>query len=992
MKKIFLLAVGFALALTACQKDDMSMPDAGSASSFTVTIPQNEVQSRANEFGTGSSVNRCILEIYHEGKFYNRIEKGVSEKTVTFDNLRLVANQTYDFVFWADMADGNETTGFTDRHYTTSNLKTIKNRGTFVGSTDERDAFFYCMKGYKVDKTFSESVTLTRPFGLLVVKSKDLEEIKDQTLKPTGYKVVFKDMFDTFDATTGSVSGSTTIEYTADNLAKADDGTISMDFLWATQEAASLSDFEMTFLNNGTEICKNEDFKNIPIRRNYRTIVSGNLLTKKGMINVEINPEFVNDDILVDADQVKTIEDANKAFREGKTNVIVTETPTEDAELILPSTEAPVSVTLPSLTHKLTVKYADGSEVKKPTAFYLTTSSNNANVEIVTPNTTVTISGEKFAEVTASTSTNTLIISEGTIVEKLTVKAGNVAVYGTLKEIVGSLPQGTIVTLHVSTAAKLQEFAKTVEAGKNIYKKVVLDADIDFKGAAYTITKANNLEFDGQGHKLSNYKVENTQEAGLICDAASVTISNLTVEGANIKAIDDGGGNAYAGTIIGRSYGKIVLNNITVTDSKVEGVNKVGGMIGFVAENCLEATNCKVIGCTISNIDVTNESGQIGGFVGYLGNLYNSTCSFTNCSVEDTEINAYMNREDRTISKFIGCFQGDQETDIVLIDNCSVKQVTLNGMNDMARSFLPTYGDLLGGQRYGKGTVKMTNSPLTYSIANPAQLYKFVEMAHANKNWGKTNFSNATVKLEADIDLSGKNWVPANIHGASKFIFDGQGHTISNMSAVNSTIPGCSKGFGNGFFADLRSGAIIRNVTFDNAKLSRYPNDPYSGNCTGIVAGYAYATVAFVNVHVTNSVINGYGKVGGILGMAADQSGITSFENCSVTNTEIQGCYCNGGIIGLAQNLVTLQNCTTENVNWKAYPNEAAKNSYKELNTTLTDKNENLVTVKGSFWTYNEGGNIWYFPAFGDYYTDLYYDEAITATGERIAYGICHNK
>lgn len=67
--------------------------------------------------------------------------------------------------------------------------------------------------------------------------------------------------------------------------------------------------------------------------------------------------------------------------------------------------------------------------------------------------------------------------------------------------------------------------------------------------------------------------------------------------------------------------------------------------------------------------------------------------------------------------------------------------------------------------------------------------------------------------------------------------------------------------------------------------------------------------------------------------------------------TEIQGCYCNGGIIGLAQN---------------------------------------LVTVKGSFWTYNDGGDIWYFPAFGDYYTDLYYDEAITATGERIAYGICH--
>ena len=30
----------------------------------------------------------------------------------------------------------------------------------------------------------------------------------------------------------------------------------------------------MTFLNNGTAICTNDAFTNIPIRRNYRTNVS----------------------------------------------------------------------------------------------------------------------------------------------------------------------------------------------------------------------------------------------------------------------------------------------------------------------------------------------------------------------------------------------------------------------------------------------------------------------------------------------------------------------------------------------------------------------------------------------------------------------------------------------------------------------------------------------------------------------------------------------
>ena len=38
----------------------------------------------------------------------------------------------------------------------------------------------------------------------------------------------------------------------------------------------------MTFLNNSTEISQTNDaFTNIPIRRNYKTNVSGNLLTKK---------------------------------------------------------------------------------------------------------------------------------------------------------------------------------------------------------------------------------------------------------------------------------------------------------------------------------------------------------------------------------------------------------------------------------------------------------------------------------------------------------------------------------------------------------------------------------------------------------------------------------------------------------------------------------------------------------------------------------------
>ena len=124
-----------------------------------------------------------------------------------------------------------------------------------------------------------------------MVKTNDLNEIKDEALKPTGYTVAFKSLPTTFNALTGEVSGSTEVTYTATELAK-NDGTISMDFLWADDSEAALSDFTMTFYNDGTEICTNDAFTNIPIRRNYRTNVSGNLLTKQGTISVTIDPEF----------------------------------------------------------------------------------------------------------------------------------------------------------------------------------------------------------------------------------------------------------------------------------------------------------------------------------------------------------------------------------------------------------------------------------------------------------------------------------------------------------------------------------------------------------------------------------------------------------------------------------------------------------------------------------------------------------------------------
>lgn len=108
----------------------------------------------------------------------------------------------------------------------------------------------------------------------------------------------FTSLPNTFNALTGEESGEAAVEYTADVLNAT--GELTVDYIWAPVEQATLADFKMTFLDAaGKEISANSDFKSIPIRRNYRTMVSGNLLTKQGDITVEIDPNFYKPDITV---------------------------------------------------------------------------------------------------------------------------------------------------------------------------------------------------------------------------------------------------------------------------------------------------------------------------------------------------------------------------------------------------------------------------------------------------------------------------------------------------------------------------------------------------------------------------------------------------------------------------------------------------------------------------------------------------------------------
>lgn len=284
---LFFLSCLLIVGISSCKEDLMAV-DAGMPASLTVTIPQGIQQRSASDYGTGASVNRCILEIYRNGVLYGeRLVQPVSGGEVVFSGLRLVASQSYDFVLWADCADGLD-----DKYYNTTDLTAVTVKDAYTGNDDGYDAFFAHVT-YEVDGAFSQNITLTRPFGQLNVKTNDAAEIADghDDLKPTHVKVDLASVPTSFNVLTGEAGNPQPLSYTA-AVEDVEAGELTVDYILASDDEADLHDFTMTFLNNGTTINTNDNFNNIPVRRNYRTNVSGNLLTKSGELVVTIDPGF----------------------------------------------------------------------------------------------------------------------------------------------------------------------------------------------------------------------------------------------------------------------------------------------------------------------------------------------------------------------------------------------------------------------------------------------------------------------------------------------------------------------------------------------------------------------------------------------------------------------------------------------------------------------------------------------------------------------------
>jgi hypothetical protein len=639
------------LLLSACSSDDELSQGNGNEAlvSFNVEL-SGGMQNKA--ISDGTTAKNLTVHVFDEnGTYLSELDKTVelNEKKKSV-SINLVKGKTYSFLFWASVNKENSPYSFgVDGKTITVDYNDAK------ANDESRDAFLGVVKNKAVEASFEENVTLKRPFAQINFLTDDIADAGKNGLtidENTHSSITLSKVATTLNPFTNTVGGFTEAEVIFGEAAiPALSETVTMGsapdaktynylgtayFLVPAEGENPNAGKDQAMLNSATLKIKDingEGLKveNVPVQWNYRTNIYGSLLTATGNFNVTIVPDYDGShNQEVKTKQVTTVDQVDEAIQSGATEVIVTEAPKKDATITIPKVfeqdnETAVSISIPATTAAITIE-EDTQEVQSAPKEVTITAPTTSNLTINLPNSTVTLNGESYTTVTATTADNTLIIPEGVKVENLTVNRGNVEIYGDLavKVAKGSGYKGTIIYF-ISTVEQLRALATEVNGGTTFSgMQIKLSNDIDLKSEEWTPIgrkdKAFQGTFDGCGYTISNLKIErgvnnssSNADMGLFGFTSDGKVMNFTLYNAFVKAGIDVG--AIAGTPYTSSYSNITLAG----DVKVEGYSYVGSMFGKNVYKGMENLTVRVNEGSYVKAESETYRTYVGGVIGFMG-------------------------------------------------------------------------------------------------------------------------------------------------------------------------------------------------------------------------------------------------------------------------------------------------------------------------------------------------------------------------------------
>ena len=317
----YLAAAALALLAVSCNKEQVTeVPDGQMVDvTFTAALP-GEMATKA--IGDGQTAKTLHVSVYENDDAKTKLDL---DKTATFTDLKtqvtfsLVKGKTYNFVFWAQAAEGAP--------YDVTDLKNIKISYEGAEANDEkRDAFYATRKELKVNGTLTETIKLYRPFAQVNFGTADYDAAVAAGLEPVKSVFTATDLatiFDTFESE--GKEAKDVVTFTESALPGETLVTKAGDYKWMTmnyilpmgkQDAKHISNVTAEFIPE-TGITVKASSPQTPVQNNYRTNIIGNLLTSQIIFNVEIVPIFNEPDNDIDLVNIKNVESLKALFATG---------------------------------------------------------------------------------------------------------------------------------------------------------------------------------------------------------------------------------------------------------------------------------------------------------------------------------------------------------------------------------------------------------------------------------------------------------------------------------------------------------------------------------------------------------------------------------------------------------------------------------------------------------------------------------------------------
>lgn len=296
MKKnffLFSLALGAMLGAASCSSEDMPAAVENDGVSFHVNLPA-ELQSRA--FGDGLAATHLEYAVYASGDAQATV---LASGTAEFVNLKTTVDLTlpkgkkYDIIFWAQ----KEGAPFAfDKSTQTASV----NYELMTGYSEDYDAFTWTEKNFSIETSGDKTIYLYRPLAQLNIGTAGYDYAKRMQLDVDQTKVTVKNVYSQMNLYNGTCNENSLCNASFPMA----DIPVDIDFPVQPEKYRYMS--MVYVMVNSQKSIHDVDFKvadasfptlsisNVPLQRNYKTNIYGELINGDISFNIEILPAFTD--------------------------------------------------------------------------------------------------------------------------------------------------------------------------------------------------------------------------------------------------------------------------------------------------------------------------------------------------------------------------------------------------------------------------------------------------------------------------------------------------------------------------------------------------------------------------------------------------------------------------------------------------------------------------------------------------------------------------